>query len=253
MINAVVLAGDGKKLVIGDKEIYKSFLNIHGKIMIEYVIDALVESEMIDKIVVVGPREQLSNYIDSKVDCIVDDRGSIIENAKAGVEQFEDNKRILIITSDIPMVTAEAIDDFVKRAYESGGDFCYPIVDKRLNDQKYPGVRRTYVKLKEGTFTGGNFIMIEPRVLEKCEDIAKKLIAFRKKPWKATQIIGVQFLIQLIIGTLSLPKLEERFSEIMGIKAVAIISDYPEIGNDVDKPSDVEMAMQYIKDVNVTA
>ena len=48
-INAIVLAGDSKKGFIQEGVDNKSLIPINGKLMVEYVIDALRESSLINK------------------------------------------------------------------------------------------------------------------------------------------------------------------------------------------------------------
>ena len=50
------------------------------------------------------------------------------------------------------------------------------------------------------------------------------------------------------MGKLSISHLEQRFCELLGIKARAIISPYPELANDVDKPEDIKLAKYYLKE-----
>ena len=48
------------------------------------------------------------------------------------------------------------------------------------------------------------------------------------------------------VGRLSISYIEQRFSELLNIKAVAVISPFPQLANDVDKPSDIEMVEKYL-------
>jgi hypothetical protein len=112
---------------------------------------------------------------------------------------------------------------------------------------EFPGVERTYVRLKEGTFTGGNITLFNPAKWEQCEELVKSLIRFRKKPLKTAKLLGFKFLLGLLLGTLPINKVEERFGSLLQIDAAAISVNYPEIGNDVDKPSDLEMVKRYFE------
>jgi hypothetical protein len=144
------------------------------------------------------------------------------------------------------MVSGEAILDFVEKSTSSGLDFIYPIIDKKLNDEKYPEVKRTYVKIKEGTFTGGNIIYMNPKIVGKVTNKAELLIKYRKKPFKMGQVLGFMFLIKLLFGKVSIPSARKKVDKMFGIKADALLTQYPEIGNDVDKPSDLEFVSKYL-------
>jgi len=135
MLNAIILAGDKEdehSSLTGNK----ALLLINNRAMIEYIIDALRAAPHVGKIAVVGPLEQLQPLIGYKVDYIIPQGSSILDNAKKGIELFAEDQHVLILTSDIPMITAEAIEDFIERSQASGADFCYPVVNKAVNEAK---------------------------------------------------------------------------------------------------------------------
>ncbi|MBZ4666417.1 nucleotidyltransferase family protein [Mahella sp.] len=244
MLNAIILAGDnedGHSALEGNK----ALMLIDDKPMIEYIIDALRSTPYVGKIAVVGPAEKLKPVIGDKVDYIIPQGSSMLENASKGIEVFASDEHVLILTSDIPMITPDAVEDFIKRSEAVKADFCYPVVNKEINERQFPGIERTYVKLKDGTFTGGNIIYISPAVFQRCKDFAEKLIEFRKEPIKTARLLGIGLLIKLVLGIGTIQQIEQRFGQILNITAKAIISDYPEIGNDVDKPSDIDIVIKY--------
>jgi len=245
MLNAIILAGEQPV-----KSWYhsgnKALICINNKLMIEYVIDALKNVDDIGKIVVVGPASELESYLTGKVDAVIDSNESIIDNLMAGIKYLGFNEHIIVCTCDIPMITSQAINDFIIKAKAIQPDICYPVVEKRLNEEKYPEVERTYIKLKDGTFTGGNIFYVNPVVLEKGYALAKKFLKYRKKPLKMAGVLGFGFIIQLLVGNLTICKIEKKFSDLLNIKARAVISEYPEIGNDVDKPSDIVVVTAHL-------
>ncbi|MCP2240424.1 nucleotidyltransferase family protein [Thermoanaerobacterium thermosaccharolyticum] len=239
-MNALILAGS-----TGDEKLpEKALIKIKDRYMISYVIDALRGSGKVDKIAVVGDREKLQ-CIDG-IDILIDHGNSIIENVVKGIEPFKNDRRVLILTCDIPMLTKEAVIDFVEQSESLNADLCYPIVKREDNERKFPDAKRTYAKIKEGTFTGGNIFYINPQIVDACIEAAKQFIAFRKKPWKLGQLLGFKILILFAFGRVTISQLERKVSELFNINAKAVISKYPEIGNDVDKDEDVEMANKYI-------
>ncbi|QSZ27479.1 NTP transferase domain-containing protein [Aceticella autotrophica] len=239
-MNALILAGSTGEERLPDKALIK----LKGKYMISYVIEALRNSGKIDKIAVIGDKVKLSG-IDG-VDLLIEQGDSIIDNILIGIKPFKEDKRILILTCDIPMLTKEAVIDFIEQSEASGADLCYPIVKKEDNDRKFPEAKRTYAKIKDGTFTGGNIFYVNPAVIDKCIDAARQFIAYRKKPWKLGKLLGVKILFLFIFRKVTISELEDKVSELFNIKGKAIISSYPEIGNDVDKDEDIEMANKYI-------
>jgi hypothetical protein len=100
--------------------------------------------------------------------------------------------------------------------------------------------------VKDGTYTGGNIIYINPDALSKCYSIAERLVNTRKNPLSMGRAVGLWILIKLCLGRLSIDSVEKRAGKLFGINARAIKTLYPEIGNDVDKPDDVEFVSKYI-------
>jgi len=107
MFNALILAGMKEKgpLEIVEKVDNKALIMINGRPMIEYIVDALNNSENIDKIIVVGPKNELHPYIGKKVEEILNPGNSILENMERGLNFFNSDDSLLILTSDIPLIT----------------------------------------------------------------------------------------------------------------------------------------------------
>jgi len=239
LVNALILAGaDKENTALGTN--IKALIDIHGKAMIEYVIEALRESGLVHKIAVVGPFNELDRLLHNKVDYIVEDKASILNNVMEGVSYLGKEEDLLISTCDIPMLTPECIADFINKSASLDADLCYPIVNKIINEQKCSGIVRTYTQMKEGSFTGGNLFYIKPHIVQKCCRKAEELISQRKNSFKMSKVLGLKVLFLLMIKKLSIQQAEQRFSEVFSIKARAVISEYPEIANDVDKESDLD-------------
>ncbi|MDN5331028.1 MAG: hypothetical protein PWP45_253 [Tepidanaerobacteraceae bacterium] len=247
MLKAFILAGSGKCDKFKEKdESTKALIKINGREMISYILDALKKLDYIEKIVVVGPKEKLGPLLKNyKVD-VVDEGAELIDNVMKGLECFSDEDEVLILNSDIPMITPEALDDFVKRAEKLDADFAYPIIPKEDTEKKYPGAKRTYVRVKEGTFTGGNVAIVKAGSAKRCLERARNFFLYRKSPWKLAGILGIPIVLKFLLGRLTITEIEKRVFELFGIKARAVISRFPEIGSDVDKESDLELARKVL-------
>lgn len=241
MLNALILAGDR-----GEDGRSKALIKIGSRNMIEYVIESLRDSGCIDKVYIIG-EELLRHELEGKADGFIKAGNGLLDNLKKGISELKDPEAAcLVCTCDIPMVKGEAIRDFIERCQEGNIDLGYPVINKSLNDSKYPDVKRTYVRLKEGTFTGGNMIYINPQIVNKISEKIEKLVEYRKKPLKMGRTLGFMFLVKLALGRLSISAVERKAYETFEIRGKAIQTIYPEIGNDVDKPSDVEFVKRYL-------
>ena len=169
-----------------------------------------------------------------------------MDNVIAGVQFLGAEEGLLICSCDIPFITPEAINDFIDQAQRLGADLCYPVVGKKIALEKFPEAKRTFVRVREGTFTGGNIFFVNSKAIETGYELGTRLISVRKKPLQMAQILGLGFSVCLLLWKLSIDRIEKRFSKILNIKVEAVFSEYAEIGNDIDKPSDVIYAEAYL-------
>lgn len=246
MIDAIVLAGaaNNGRLQSVSEATSEAMISICGRPMVWHVIRALLESEHVGNVVVVGPQELRELKFDEAAERRVEylpQGESMIENLLKGVERLADRERVLVVTSDVPLLTSEAVDDFITRCKNVEADIYYPVIRKEVNEAAYPGVQRTYVTLKEGTFTGGNLALVAPGALTRGRRLIEQAYLMRKQPVKLTRLLGFRFLIKLAFRRLSVAEIEQRVADILNCRGVAVESPYPEIGVDVDKPSDLEL------------
>ena len=243
MYDAIILAGgeNSKRLNTCTTECYEALIEIAGKPMVTFVAEALAASNRVENIYILGPAEELARYQFPANTHLLEGGGTIAETIEIGIAALGHSRRVLVATADIPLLTVEAIDDFLNQCGKVEADLYYPIVSQEVNERRFPGNKRTYVRLKEGTFTGGNIFLVNPLIVNKCMKVANKFIENRKNPLKLCQILGLKFVMKFLLGALNLREVERRVSELLGITGAVIMSRYPELGIDVDKPSDLEL------------
>jgi len=246
LTKAIVLAGslNNGRLKECSPAPNEALIRIGNRHMIEYVVDALKEARRVHGIIISGPKELLKNFLREEDGLLLVESGPTIMRSllnAVDVLDFSSSDRILVVTSDIPLITGPIIDSFLEKCLEEEADLIYPIVAKSLNQVKFPGVKRTYVKLLEGIYTGGNIFLVNPQIIKPCARKAAELVELRKKPLKLVNYIGFSYFLKYIFRSLSIKDAEGRVSELFNIKGKAIPVAYPEIGVDVDKPSDLEL------------
>ncbi|NLL43551.1 MAG: NTP transferase domain-containing protein [Firmicutes bacterium] len=245
-VDAVVLAGAPNtgqlQEVRGEK--WEAEIPISGKPMVNYVIEALQSSSRVGEIVVVAPAE-IKDVLAPHIRW-VEAGSSLTENIFRAMDVLDKKNNVLFVTSDVPFIHAEVIDDFVSRCGELQGEIFYPITSKEATEKMYPETTRTYFTLKEGSFTGGNILLAAPQAVVNSRWVMDEVISRRKKPWKIIRMLGFFFILKFLTKQLSLRELEQRASELLGHSGVLIISPYPELSNDVDKPSDLQLAEKTI-------
>ncbi|MGE5454516.1 MAG: nucleotidyltransferase family protein [Methylocystaceae bacterium] len=245
--DAVVLAGgvtpgELKKVAPYENE---ALIIIGNYPMIYYIMNALRASSRVRRVCVCAPpsvREVLKQdsgllFAEPGEDAI----DSFI-NGLHRLQEEETTSKVLVLAGDIPFLTTEALDDFVSRCEATEADFYYPVTSKQTNEAKFPGVNRTYVKLQDGTFTGGNLFVIRSSIVDQVVEMGKKQVANRKSPLAMARLLGIGLVWRYLCGQLNIQAVEKRFKKVMGITGISVVSPYAEVGVDVDKQSDLELA-----------
>jgi hypothetical protein len=145
----------------------------------------------------------------------------------------------LLVTVDLPCLTTEGLRDFVSHC-DPGAGLNFPIVSKEDCERAFPGMKRTTLKLREGTFTGGNVALMDTALMRRALPVMERAYAMRKKPLKLAQIVGFGVLFRVVLGqvvpsTLPLSCLEKSVGKFLGVTVHGVVSRYAELGADLDK------------------
>jgi len=65
--------------------------------------------------------------------------------------------------------------------------------------------------------------------------------------WKWAKILGFKFVLKYLLKIITLDEIEEKVSNLVGYKSIAVIVSYPEIMIDLDKISDYELVQKHLK------
>ncbi len=244
-VNVILLAGAANNGPLKDVSPVpnEALVEIGGKPMVQYVIDGLRQSKEVRRIVIVAPPGEIEPHVTGENLEFVPSAGSIVDNVVAAARILPKDEQLLIATCDIPLINGEIVDGLIALCRQREADIYYPIVEKSLGERKYPVVKRTYVTLREGTFTGGNLFLVNPEIVERTADKVRKFLEYRKNPLKMVTLLGVPFLLRyLLFKNLTLQELEQKVSQMWNVRGAVIICPWPEVGIDVDKPSDLQLA-----------
>lgn len=235
-VTAVVLAGGdaGDALAVAAGVPAKSLLPVAGRPLASYVLDALQTSGRVGETVYVGPTDpELAAYQ--------------VVNVPAG-RRFEDSlalglgaalgrgaESVLVATADLPWLTPDAVARFVDAASALEVDVVYPIAVEETMRDAFPEQGRTYVKLREGRFTGGNLALLTAAGATAVLPLVSRAFRSRKNPLAMASIIGPDVAVGLIGGGASLAALEKRASHLLGVAARALRTEDAGLAADVDR------------------
>jgi CTP:molybdopterin cytidylyltransferase MocA len=244
---AVVLAGGDQadRLAVAVGAPSKALVPLRGEPMGAYVAHALRHSGVIDELIWVGAANARIRQL---VDRVVPGGARMVDSlalgfgaafatvagtadAAAGAQRV----RILAVGADIPWWDAAGVRAFVEAAPEAG--VVYPVVREADALARFPGQQRTYARLRDGRYTGGNAVLFSAAAAVALLPIVDRAFMARKQPWQLASIIGWRTLFAFFTGRATIEMLEQRIGTLLGVSARALITADAAIGADVDNPS----------------
>ena len=222
----------------------KALVDVAGKPMIQWVLDAISGTESVERVVLISLSEEAGLKC-SKPVTYLPDQGGLLENVRGGiVKAVEINPQathILTVSSDIPMIKSEMIDWMVKENSKTDLDLYYTVIPRAVMEERFPESNRSYTLLKDVELCGGDLNMIRASTVYANVDLWDQLVAARKSVFRQAALLGYGNLLLLLSRQLTLAGAVERVTKKMDIPGQAVISPYAELGMDVDKPHQLEI------------
>jgi len=248
MLDAVVTAGGtpkpGEPLYPYTQGKIKALLDVAGKPMAQWVMDALSEAKTIDRVVVMGLSPE-SGVSCSKPTTWIPNQGEMLENIRSGVAKvLELNPQahhVLLVSSDIPAITGAMVDWAVDAAMQTDDDIYYNVIERRVMEARFPGSKRSYTRLKDLEICGGDMNVIRALIATSNDALWSRIIAARKNVFKQAALIGYDTLFLLLLRMITLEQAVETVVKRLNITGRAILCPYAEIGMDIDKPHQLEL------------
>ncbi|HSL30215.1 MAG TPA: nucleotidyltransferase family protein [Anaerolineales bacterium] len=222
----------------------KALIDVAGKPMVQWVLDALGGSKRVSNVIVVGLSPK-SGVTCKKPLYFVSNQGRMLANIVTGINKALDiNKRtkyVLVVSSDIPTVRPEMVDWLVDTCMETKDDLYYGVCPRDVMEARFPDSKRTYTHLKDMDVCGADMNITHVRMATEHLDLWESLIGSRKSPLRQASLIGWGTLFALFTRRLTLEDAVRRARERIGVNARAIVWPHAEPCMDVDKPSQLEL------------
>ena len=116
-MNAIILAGgiptSEDPLYFATNGQSKALIDIAGKPMAQWVVDALDGAKSVDRIIIVGLPAEVNLQSSKPIDYLPESEG-MLDNLTAGVEHLQSidpaTQQVLLLSCDIPTITPEMVD-----------------------------------------------------------------------------------------------------------------------------------------------
>jgi len=289
-LDAIVLAGtdsNPRRLIQGRN---KAVLEIAGQTLVRRVVHSLSEAATVGQIFVVGPVDRLREVLAGMPGevIIVPQAGKMLANAWQAIEASEERFRklhgrddpdrpLLFISSDLPLVSAAAVDDFVRRCaseearLSTGFSMLAGVAEEASLRPFYPGggragIIRPYVHLADCRLRLANIYVGRPRTLAHQEFLQTGFDHRKAEKWKNVLALAWRFLgqaggIRAAWITLRLqatllaargrgalyrwlrrgndrPRIEQACGKVLGGSVRIVITPYGGLSLDIDNEND---------------
>lgn len=227
----------------------KSMINIAGKPMVQWTLDAMGTSESITHVIIVGlPPE--TDLVCAHPLTLLPNAGDMLSNVRAGAVEGQrlvpGETHAIVAMSDIPALRPETIDWLACQCLDMDQDIYYTLVERSMMESSFPGAQRSYTHLKDIQVCGGYIHCFRLQVVLDDSPLWKRLNDSRKSPFRQASILGYDATLFMMLRQLSLKAAEAAVCKRLGVKGKAVLCPYPEVGMDIDRPAQLEIMREYL-------
>lgn len=217
-----------------------ALLEIAGRPMIQWVLDALSAAKGVEQIVLVGLNEKSGLNCRQPISYIPN-QGRWFENLRAGAAKLKamdrQAKYALLVPADLPGLQAEMVDWIVEQAQPPRGDALVTLIPRQRMEKRLPERKFPWARLQEGEYWIGGLTVCRLELLLDPEQVDwTNLAAERKNPAGLASRLGMGTYLQYLSGRLSLDQAAAQFERRTGLRIRALECPYAEAGMRVDDP-----------------
>lgn len=244
-LDLILLAGGKGPLVQGTGYASKALIPIHGKPMLEWVIDAYRQCDCIGNIVVAGPRALDRLPTMRHVRRRVPSGRSLLQSflhaalyTKLRLQQGGHNG-YLVSCCDGVFLTPDVIDAAVENIRRTNPDVALHYVERGTYARAGLDVARTFIPVGDGEYTGTTIYYVRKlRLVLGAIPAVQKARKYRKQPLELLSLLGEE--------PRSPNDVQRILSARLSAKVGVFVLDRPEAGMDVDSAADLELAHRWL-------
>ncbi len=253
--------------ILDPEEKYKSkiLLPMLGRPVIQWVLDELLKSQFVEKIYVVGLKEE-DVELKGDVEFIpVETASDFIVKAKEGLEYLknkgEDPVNIVFVNADVPGISVKSIDSFYSQLqkYEKY-DVLLGVVEQEIVELAFPDSKRAPAKFRDYNLIQGEMLAMSPKIIEEKGEIIQEFSNRRKQ---RSFNVMVKFVARaprswyrILKVLLKVAKVRDA---IIGVerafkcKVDVILVEDPGFAMDMDLPEDYEILKKYVEQTKISS
>jgi CTP:molybdopterin cytidylyltransferase MocA len=231
----------------------KALVPVAGVPMVRHVVEALQASERIERIVLVGPARNLlaqdasiTQWLDTGRVSWLQPASSPSASAAQALAQQAADRPVLVTTADHALLSREVVDYFLQQASTGGHDFVVAVTPLDMVLARFPGTRRTGIRLRGGPYCGSNLFAFMTEEGRRLATFWQRVEHDRKHPRRVIAgALGFAGVVRYLLGRLTLEQVQQQLSDRLGVSIGAVIMPFAQAAIDVDSPLDHQMVERF--------
>lgn len=220
----------------------KALIPVGGEPMVRRPVRALLESESVGKILVLGQApDRIAAALpgDPRIE-VRESAATIAETVLALLDNPATEWPLLVTTADHALIKPATVDEFCRAS--AGADIAIGAVERANLLRRLPGTQRTWLSFRGGAYTGANLFALGSPSVRPAIDLWRSVEQDRKKAWRILSLLGPAMLVLVALRVVSLDEVMVRLSARLGLIIRAVSLSDPLAGVDIDKPEDHALA-----------
>jgi len=230
----------------------KALIDIAGKPMIQWVLNAVSEAKGLEEVTVIGLKESVVLSCDKPL-TLLPNQGSMIGNIREGVrhilEKNPNTEFVMVSTSDIPLITGDIYDWFIAQTQETHHEFYLNMVTQQVLEARFPGIKRRVDRIGNLELRGvADINILQPKIVMQSDGAAERIEKARGHLWRQLNFVGFDTLFLIMLHQLDLDAFTKRLGKKHGVDMHPVICPYAEIAMDVDEPAHLEIMQRELSE-----
>ena len=212
---------------------------------LERVVRSVLELPGLQRYFVVAPLQVQARLSHLGVEWVDAGDGGGAENFLRALRLCGDAQRVVCTTADLPAATGESLADFVSRC-DPDLEVSYSVCTRGEMEQVFPAYPRSYVRLREGEFTGGGVTVVHPQPFLQRQEEFHETFATRKNSYRMALALGAPILLGRLTGGARKATVEAAFSKWARLRCGTVSID-PRWALDIDLEDDIHYLRWWVR------
>jgi GTP:adenosylcobinamide-phosphate guanylyltransferase len=185
----------------------------------------------VERIAVVGG-DEVRAACSATVERVIGEHSSGAENLRRALHAWDQDTSLLYLTSDMPFIDAASLRAFLDAAPPQ--TIALPLTEWPDFTRRFPAAPPFGITLCGERVVNGGAFLIPAHAHARIESFAMRFFDARKSPLAMARLTGPALLLQFVFKRLSIAKLEQHATRLLGVPARAVRGAPPELAYDVD-------------------